>query len=85
MTDPDNVEAECGIIVRSDLKGTGLGSRLFDAMVRYAKAQGVQRLVAIVPRQNGAMLALARRFGFVADASHPRERETLRLVLPLQI
>jgi hypothetical protein len=33
LADPDNVEAEFGIIVRSDLKGGGLGERLMRKLI----------------------------------------------------
>ena len=34
VADPDNIDAEFGIIVRSDLKGTGLGSVLMHKLIR---------------------------------------------------
>ena len=48
VTDPDNVDAEFAIIVRSDLKGQGLGHLLLDKMIRYARSRGTQRMVGIV-------------------------------------
>ena len=72
ISDPDNVEAEFGIIVRSDLKGTGLGAVLMDKLIRTLRAGGTRRLVATVLKENVRMLALQRRLGFVdrgADAS----------------
>ncbi|MEO8855524.1 MAG: acetate--CoA ligase family protein, partial [Burkholderiaceae bacterium] len=44
--DPDNIEAEFGIIIRSDLKGQGLGRLLLGKMIGYLRQQGTQRLVA---------------------------------------
>ncbi|MCK7501368.1 MAG: hypothetical protein MZW92_73215 [Comamonadaceae bacterium] len=46
VADPDNVDAEFGIVVRSDLKGGGLGERLMDKLIalparaRHAAAGG---------------------------------------------
>ncbi len=69
ITDPDNQDAEFGILVRSDLKGSGLGSMLMKKLIAYQRAQGTQRLVATVLHENTGMLALARRLGFEADSS----------------
>lgn len=68
VADPDNVEAEFGIIVRSDLKGHGLGRLLLDKLLRYQRAQGTRWLVADVLRENQRMRALAERLGFQAEA-----------------
>ena len=44
---PDNVEAEFAIIVRSDLKGRGLGQLLLGKMIGYLRAHGTQRMVGV--------------------------------------
>jgi acetyltransferase len=64
MADPDNLEAEFGVIVRSDLKGSGLGLMLMQKMIAYLRSQGTQRLVATVLDYNERMLKLARELGF---------------------
>ncbi|MGZ5158238.1 MAG: GNAT family N-acetyltransferase, partial [Caldimonas sp.] len=83
IADPDNVEAEFAIVVRSELKGEGLGHILLAKMIAYLRRQGTQRLVALVMRENRAMreLAVAQGFSVDADAS---DSDTLRLVLELQ-
>ena len=63
-TDPDNIAAEFGVIVRSDLKGTGLGLKLMQKMIAHWRAHGTQQLVGTVLRENKGMLTLARRLGF---------------------
>jgi len=84
IADPDNIEAEFGIVLRSDQKGAGLGRLLMERIIRWAKAQGQQRMVALVLRENEGMLALARRLGFVVDTSQEIERDVVALVLRLQ-
>jgi len=64
MTDPDNVDAEFGVIVRSDLKGSGLGLLLMNKLIAYLRAQGTHRLVATVLDYNDRMLNLAKELGF---------------------
>lgn len=40
VADPDNAKAEFAIIIRSDLKGEGVGSLLMDKMIRYCRDRG---------------------------------------------
>lgn len=65
VADPDNIDAEFGVIVRSDLKGTGLGLLLMQKLIRTLRERGTQRLVGTVLSENQRMLALARELGFV--------------------
>jgi acetyltransferase len=67
VIDPDNIEAELGVMVRSDLKGRGLGSLLLAKLIAFLTQHGTQRLVALVLHENQAMRELARRHGFVPD------------------
>lgn len=64
LIDPDNIEAEFGVIVRSELKGSGLGLLLMQKLITYLRAQGTQRLVATVLDYNERMLKLAKQLGF---------------------
>jgi acetyltransferase len=82
VADPDNVEAELGIIVRSDLKGVGLGEVLLEKIVRYCRSAGTQELMGQVLRDNARMLALVKRNGFAITPSPEAGAVTIRL--PLQ-
>ncbi len=63
-TDPDNIQGEFAILVRSDLKRRGIGTLLLTRIVDYARARGVATVFADVLRENEAMLSLAKTFGF---------------------
>jgi acetyltransferase len=67
VTDPDNITAEFGIVVRSDLKGGGLGERLMHKLIAYHRSRGTQVLKADVLAENARMLALARDLGFSVE------------------
>ena len=69
VIDPDNHDAEFGIIVRSSLKGAGLGRLLMAKLTRTLRERGTRRLLATVLRENHRMLAMARKLGFVQSAS----------------
>lgn len=75
VRDPDNVEGEFALLVRSDLKGQGLGRLLMQALLDYAASRGTQRIVGYVLRENRAMLSLMKAMGFDSrsDNSQPSE------------
>ena len=76
VADPDNVRAEFAIVVRSDLKGRGLGMRLLDKLIRHVRARGTEELVGETFADNRGMLALARKCGFeVTRSADPRLAE----------
>ena len=64
VIDPDNRDAEFGVIVRSDCKGGGLGRRLMRKMIGHLRGRGTLRMVGTVLRENAGMLELARTLGF---------------------
>ncbi|CAN7767866.1 GNAT family N-acetyltransferase [Variovorax sp. LjRoot290] len=83
VSDPDRVEAEFAIIVRSDLKGAGLGKLLFAQLIEHARSRGIGRLVGIILRENTRMLNLARAMGFEADPAEPADSGVRRVVRTL--
>jgi acetyltransferase len=54
---------EWALLVRSDLKGRGLGTLLLDELVRRAQRMGLSELYAETFPDNHRLVALARRFG----------------------
>jgi acetyltransferase len=84
--DPDNQNAEFGVIVRSDIKASGLGYRLMSKMIGHLRDRGTQRLVGTVLRENAGMLELARSLGFQESASpsDPDDRNVRFVSLDLQ-
>lgn len=58
--DPDNVEAEFAVTVRSDLQRQGIGYALMKGLVDVAKSRGLKILWGDVMASNQRMLALAR-------------------------
>ncbi|WP_439607108.1 bifunctional acetate--CoA ligase family protein/GNAT family N-acetyltransferase [Hydrogenophaga sp.] len=86
VVDPDNEAAEFGVIVRSDLKGSGLGHRLMRKMIDHLRARGTRRLVGTVLRENRGMLELAHALGFqeTVNPSDPGDHDTRYVALDLQ-
>lgn len=84
LTDPDNIEAEFGVIIRSELKGSGLGRLLMNKLIKYQRGQGTQKMVSTVLDQNNRMLKLSHALGFVEDvAGRDSTDGTRRFILPL--
>ena len=80
--DPDNIDAEFAIIVRSDMKGRGLGHLLMRKMIDFLIGRGTQRVIGAVLHENHGMRELARSNGFVVDAAGS-DADALRVVLTL--
>ncbi|AXU93942.1 protein acetyltransferase [Erwinia persicina] len=67
ISDADNIDAEFSVLVRSDLKGLGLGRRLLEKMIIYTRQHGLQQLNGITMPNNRGMVTLARKLGFAVD------------------
>lgn len=62
--DPDLIRGEYGVIVRSDLKGNGLGWQLMHHLIDYARAEKIKEVTGLVLAENNSMLKMARELGF---------------------
>jgi acetyltransferase len=82
MAAPDNTSAEFAILVRSDLKGKGLGRVLLEKLIRYCASRGTRQLTGDVLASNAPMLHLAARLGFKSEFS-PEDPRTLSVTLEL--
>ncbi len=82
-TRPDNSEAEFAIVVRSDMKGEGLGSQLFLKGIRYTKDRGTLRLTGQTMVENKAMQGLSRKFGFEITPD-PQDPDLVDMVLDME-
>jgi acetyltransferase len=60
-----NYEAgEYAILLRSDLKGQGLGWQLMQLIIAYAKSEGLKRIEGQVLTENTVMLRMCEELGF---------------------
>lgn len=68
--------ASLSIAVAAGARGRGIGTRLMDEAVAWAKRSGVEKLVLSVYPHNEPAIALYRKFGFVEEgrlARHSRK------------
>ena len=56
--------AEYAVLVRSDLKGRGLGWLLMQQIIDYARAEHLQTIEGQVLRENATMLSMCSKLGF---------------------
>ncbi len=80
-TRPDNASAEFAVIIRSDLKGQGLGRLLMEKIIRYCKARGTRELTGQALMENGGMQGLAEKLGFSVVRNYDEEVAEMRLPL----
>jgi acetyltransferase len=64
---------EYAILLRSDLKGRGLGWALMQLIIEYARSEGLKAISGDVLQENTAMLEMCRSLGFEIKAN-PVER-----------
>jgi acetyltransferase len=64
---------EYAILLRSDLKGRGLGWTLMQLIIEYAKSEGLKQISGEVLQENTAMLKMCRELGFAvkSDTAEP--------------
>jgi acetyltransferase len=82
VADPDYVQGEYAILVRSDLKGRGLGWCLLQHLIAYARAEKIEQLYGCVLAENTTMLRMCREFGFSVEPE-PGDAAVRRVVLRL--
>jgi RimJ/RimL family protein N-acetyltransferase len=80
--DLDGENAEFAIIVRSRLKGQGLGWLMMKHMIGYAKERGLKTVRGQVLAENSTMLKMCGELGFHAT-DDPDERGVKLVTLPL--
>jgi acetyltransferase len=80
ILDPDLQRGEYGIIVRSDIKGHGLGWQLMKHLIDYARHEGVAEITGLVLAENGTMINMVRQLGFRV-VSNPADPTVLNVTL----
>jgi acetyltransferase len=80
--DANYERGEYAILLRSDLKGKGLGWLLMQMIIDYARATGLKVIEGQVLAENTTMLAMCRELGFVV-AADPNEPDTCLVKLVL--
>ena len=80
--DPDYRSAEFAVIVRSDLKGQGVGWELMQHLIQYADAEDLRDLNGNVLAANTRMLQMSRELGFDITA-HPEDHSLYKVRLEL--
>ena len=73
---------EYAVLVRSDVKGRGLGWLLMQMIIEYARSEGLERIEAQVLSENTTMLEMCRKLGFTT-AADPHDPQTCVVKLPL--
>jgi acetyltransferase len=80
--DPDYTRAEYAVLVRSDLKGKGIGRLLMQHLIAYARKEGIRQLYGEVLAENTGMLDLGRKLGFGIEPD-PEDPTLRHVTLPL--
>jgi acetyltransferase len=77
---PENDRAEFAVMVRSDMKGRGVGFQLMQDILACARARGVGEVFGDVLSENTTMLQMASELGFARETT---ENGVVRLSITL--
>lgn len=81
-SDPAGESAEYAILLRSDLKGRGLGWALMQMIIEYGKSEGLKRIIGQILQENSVMLKMCRELGFEVK-TNPEDRGLCDVTLVL--
>jgi acetyl-CoA synthetase (ADP-forming)/acetyltransferase len=81
IADTENKTAEFAIIIRSDVKGQGLGYLLMNKLIAYFRQRGTSVMIGEMLSDNTAMHELVNHLGFVLHAKPEEGIMTLQLKL----
>lgn len=70
--EPGSADAEIAVLVRSDLKGRGIGWTMLDHACRQAAALGFKNALAVEASDNSRAITLEQELGFTAR-QHPQD------------
>lgn len=81
-SDAARESGEYAILLRSDLKGHGLGWTLMQMIIEYARSEGLKRINGQILQDNSIMLKMCRELGFELR-SNPEDRGVCDVTLVL--
>lgn len=76
---PGSDAAEIAVVVADAWQGRGVATRLLTNLRSLARAAGINQLKASVLRENGRMLALVHKLGFVVERDPDADHRTSTL------
>jgi acetyltransferase len=82
-SDATGESGEYAILLRSDLKGRGLGWALMQMIIAYARSEGLKRIVGQILHENTVMLKMCRELGFDVK-TNPEDRGIYDVTLILE-
>jgi acetyltransferase len=82
-SDANYTSGEYAILLRSDLKGRGLGWKMMELIIEYARREGLQEVEGEVLADNSAMLHMCGKLGFSVER-HPGDGNLRHVRLKLR-
>jgi len=82
-SDAAGESGEYAILLRSDLKGRGLGWALMQLIIAYARSEGLKRIFGQILHENSVMLKMCHELGFEVEID-PDDRTIYDVTLVLE-
>jgi acetyltransferase len=79
IIDPGKRRGEFAVVVADDYQGKGLGTKLVDMLIEFAREKGIETVYGTVMSENIKMIQLCEKLGFTTRREHENVLAELKL------
>jgi acetyltransferase len=79
IIDPGKRRGEFAVVVADRYQGKGLGTKLVDMLIEFAREKGIETIYGIVMSENIKMIQLCEKLGFTTRREHENVTAELKL------
>jgi acetyltransferase len=79
IIDPGKKRGEFAVVVADDYQGKGLGTKLVDMLIEFAREKGLDTIYGTVMSENIKMIQLCEKLGFTVKREHENVHADLKL------
>jgi acetyltransferase len=79
ILDPNKKRGEFAVVIADKYQGRGLGTKLVDMLIEFARDKDVESIYGVIMSSNMAMIRLCEKLGFTTRREHDNVMAELKL------